>query len=126
MQRFTVTNATNGACLAERAQRADGFLTRLKGLLGRDHLPEGDGLILHPCNSVHMFFMRFSIDVAFLDRDGEVVGLSYLLPPGAVSPLYRRARQAVELPAGTLGRTGTKLGDVLMLRPLPPRGTSDS
>ncbi|MGE5507746.1 MAG: DUF192 domain-containing protein [Chitinophagales bacterium] len=120
MKRFSVTNATTGACLADRAALAGSFFARLRGLLGRERLEEGDGLILRPCNSVHMFFMRFAIDVVFLDRDGKVVGLSYQLPPGAVSPLFPRARQAVELPAGTLGRTGTKLGDVLVLRACAP------
>jgi uncharacterized membrane protein (UPF0127 family) len=122
VERFTVTNARTGARLAEQAELARGFLARARGLLGRNGLGEGEGLILRPCNSVHMFFMRFPIDVVFLDRRGRVVGLSWHLPPGAVSRLYSRAAQAVELPAGTLGRTGTNLGDVLEFRPAEVSG----
>ncbi|MDI6869865.1 MAG: DUF192 domain-containing protein [Bacillota bacterium] len=117
MDRFVVINAKTGARLADRAELAESFWARARGLLGRAELKEGEGLILRPCNSVHMFFMRFPLDVAFLDKIGRVVGLSWNLPPGAVSRIYPRAVQAVELPAGTLGRTGTNLGDILEFRP---------
>lgn len=99
--------------LADRAELATGFFARLRGLLGRSGLEDGEGLILRPCNSVHMFFMQFPIDVVFLDRRGKVVGLAWYLLPGSVSRIYPRACQAVELPAGTLGRTGTQVGDVV-------------
>jgi hypothetical protein len=115
---FVVVNASNGAHLAEQAVLAKSFLARARGLLGRAGLAAGEGLILRPCNSVHMFFMHFSIDVAFLDRKGKVVGLAWNLPPGTVSKIYPKAAQAVELPAGTLGRTGTATGDVLEFRSL--------
>lgn len=111
-----VVDTTTGARLADRAELAEGFLARAKGLLGREGLGEGEGLILRPCNSVHMFFMRFPIDVVFLDRRGKVVGLSWNLPPGSVSRIFPRAAQAVELPAGTVGRTGTRVGDVVEFR----------
>ncbi|MGE5553701.1 MAG: DUF192 domain-containing protein [Betaproteobacteria bacterium] len=117
MNRFVVINAKTGVRLAERAELAKSFLARARGLLGRKGLEPGEGLILYPCNSVHMFFMRFAIDVVFLDKVGRVVGLCWNLPPGAVSRIYPRAVQAVELPAGTLGRTGTRLGDLLEFRP---------
>lgn len=118
MTQYVITNTHNGVVLADRAELARTFLARLRGLVGRPWLEEGEALILRPCNSVHMFFMRFSIDVCFLDRAGRVVALAYNLAPGSVSPIYPRATQAVELPAGTLGRTGTGVGDVLEIRPL--------
>lgn len=116
MHCFAVINVHNGAVLATRAQLASGFCSRLVGLLGRAALEEGEALILRPCNSVHMFFMRFPIDVLFLNRRGRVVGLAWNLPPGAVSRIYPDAFQAVELPAGTLGKTGTSVGDVIEFR----------
>jgi uncharacterized membrane protein (UPF0127 family) len=69
--------------------------------------------MLTPCRSVHMFGMRYPIDVAFLDRHGVVVATYSGLPPGAGTPWHRRARHALELPDGALAATGTSVGDRL-------------
>lgn len=102
----------SGAILGDRIARADTFRLRLLGLLPRRGLAWGEGLLLEPCNAIHTFFMRFPIDVLFLDRDGRVVAAVPALPPWRA----RRAGNAVrvlELPAGTLGRTGVGAGATL-------------
>ena len=76
--------------------------SRFVGLMGRGSLPAGHGLWIEPCNSIHMFFMRFAIDVLFLDREGRVKRVLLRLKPWRVSPIVFGARTTVELAAGTL------------------------
>jgi uncharacterized protein len=88
-----------GSQLVSRLERADGPLTRLFGLMGRAGLPEGSGLWLEPCASIHMMFMRFSIDVAWLDSKGVVLKVSSKLRPWLGIAFCPGARVALELPA---------------------------
>ena len=105
---LTVHNVTRSTLLGERVEVAATGLSRLKGLLGRNGLAEGEGLHIVPCNSIHMFFMRFPIDVAFLDREGRVVRAVHTIKPWRATRMYLDAYSALELPAGTLQRTGTQ------------------
>jgi uncharacterized protein len=115
MRLLRVHNVTRDITLADRAGAADNFWLRLRGLLGRPPLRAGDGLLLTPCSAVHMMGMKYPIDVAFVDREGLVVGLKSDLPPGGKSGWHRGARHALELPAGTLAATGTAPGDRLSI-----------
>lgn len=110
-------NATRGVVLAERAGLAVGFWDRLVGLLGRTALADGAGLWLQPCNSVHMWFMRFPIDVVFASAEGRVVAIVPTLRPWSMTRPYFGATAALELPAGVIARTGTTLGDQLIQGP---------
>jgi len=113
---FQVVNTTRGeAVVADKVELAASWTSRLKGLLGRDGLAEGEGLHIVPCNSIHMFFMRFSIDVAFLDAEGKVVRAVHAIKPWRATKVYFEAHSALELPAGTLVRTGVHEGDVLRM-----------
>jgi uncharacterized membrane protein (UPF0127 family) len=86
-------------------------------LLGRDRLEPGTGMLIDRAGSIHMFFMRFPIDVVFLDRDRKVVGVSHGLRPWRVAAA-RRAVAALELPAGAAAEAGIEEGDVLALQNL--------
>ena len=108
-------NRRTGAVLADRIERARSPLARLRGLLGRRELGAGEGLLIEPCSGVHTFFMRFAIDAAFLSRDLGVIRAIHRLPPWRATRFHRRAAMVVELPAGTLLRTGTREGDVLQV-----------
>lgn len=110
-------NTTRGTVLGERVGRAVTFGDRLVGLLGRASLAEGTGLWLEPCNSVHMWFMRFPIDVVFASASGEVVALEPDLRPWAATLPKRGAHAALELPVGAIARSGTRLGDRLVQEP---------
>jgi uncharacterized membrane protein (UPF0127 family) len=103
--------------VAERLRVADTHWTRLRGLLGTSALPEGDGLWIRPCRQVHMFGMRYAIDVVFLDAAQTVVGLVPALRPWRVSPLVKAASSVIELPAGTIARTGLRDGERLVIDP---------
>lgn len=106
-------NVTSGSVLADQVEWADTSRARRKGLLGRPDLPVGHGLYLVPCQWIHMFGMRFAIDVLFLDSAGVVIGLHHFLPPNRFSRLVPRSEGVLELPAATLESTGTRLGDTV-------------
>lgn len=111
--RLRVRNVTRDKLLADRAERARSFMQRFKGLMGRPTLDFGEGLHIQPCNSIHTFFMRIPIDVAFLDGTGVIVKQFSALPPWRATSIYPRARTVLELPAGTLAASGTQEGDTL-------------
>ena len=103
-----------GKTLCERCEVPRGSFARMRGLLGRDGLEPGTGMLIDAAPSVHMFFMRFPIDVVFLDRDRTVVGVRHGLRPWRVAGA-RRAVAALELPAGAAASAGVEAGDVLAI-----------
>jgi uncharacterized protein len=124
MRLLMVMNTWRDCELGTRVGLADGWLSRLRGMLGRPEPKAGEGLLLTPCQSVHMYGMRFPLDVAFMDRDGVIVAAYRSLQPGARSKWHRDAAHALELPAGTLESSGTAVGDVLTwaAQPAPAAG----
>ena len=119
-----VRNADRGADLGVAVGVADGWWSRFRGLLGRSSLAAGEGLLLSPCRSVHMFGMKFALDVAFLDGGGRVVEIYHALRPGARTRWHRDAAHALELPSGTLAATGTARGDRIVWQ-ASPAGAGD-
>jgi uncharacterized membrane protein (UPF0127 family) len=109
-----LTIARTGATLASHVELAGDAERRRVGLLGRDGLAATHALVIAPCNAVHMFFMRFAIDVVFVDRAGVVLKVARHLRPWriAISP---RAFAAIELAAG--GADGVQRGDRLLVGP---------
>jgi uncharacterized membrane protein (UPF0127 family) len=95
--------------VCERCKVADGPVSRLKGLLGKKELPSGEGLLLRPANMVHTWFMRFAIDVVFVDSDLRVVGVTHDAGPWRLTG-RRGARSVIELPAGECKRRGIEAG----------------
>jgi uncharacterized protein len=114
-----VCNLTRSMLLADRAELARSFWARGRGLLGRKGLAAGEGLVIYPNNSVHTFFMRFPIDVVFVDRKDRVVGLRPQMVPQRPFAGAWGAHYTIELPAGTIAATQTQLGDQLQLTPAP-------
>ncbi len=108
-----VYNTTRGKVLAQAATRANTLWSRMKGLLGREELGEGEGLVIDPCNAIHTFFMRFPIDVLFVDRGGRIVRTVERLRPFRVTGIVFAAQCVVELPAGVVEGTATSVGDLV-------------
>ena len=117
MKLAQVANVTRAQMMGTRVGIADRWWLRLRGLLGRPELQVSEGLLLTPCNAVHMYGMKYPLDVAMLDRSGVVVAVYHVLQPGRRTQLHRTAFQTLELPAGTLRATGTSEGDVLVTTP---------
>ena len=92
---------------------ADTFFTRLRGLLGTAALPAQQGLLLRGCDSVHMFGMRYALDIVYLDKDGVILKLVPDLRPWQLS-YCRKAKDALELNSGTIRQAGWQVGDRLL------------
>jgi len=75
----------------------------------------GEALVLPRCRQIHTFGMKFPIDVLFLDKSGKVVRAVRDMKPGRLTAWVLRARTTVELPAGTLERTGTVVSDEIAI-----------
>jgi uncharacterized membrane protein (UPF0127 family) len=121
MKMVEVRNTTRDAKLAGRVMLADGWWTRLRGMLGRPEPTAEEGMLLAPCQSVHMYWMRYPLDVAFLASDGRVVATYHGLAPSGRSKWHRDAERALELKAGRLAATQTEVGDRLELRQVGER-----
>jgi uncharacterized membrane protein (UPF0127 family) len=107
----------DGSTVCERCLLAETPLTRLRGLLGRAGLERGEGILLRPASSIHMWFMRFPIDAVFLDSENRVLRIAGQLKPWRMAGC-RGAKAVVELPAGECERVGLRPGDRLGLRPV--------
>ena len=116
---FQATNKTRGTVLATRLILADTPKTRDKGLLGRDSLDPGEGLWIVPCQAIHMFFMRFAIDLVYVDRQKRVCKVRSSVAPWRIS-FCLSAHSVLELPVGTVRESRTERGDFLEITPAPP------
>lgn len=116
MKTVEAWNATRGVALAERVELADTWWARLRGMMARPEPAKGEGLLLDPCRAVHMYWMNYPLDVAFLDPDGQVVAVYHELRPSRRSKRHAEADRALELRAGRLAKTQTEVGDQIELR----------
>ncbi len=114
--RLQVTNLTRSTVLATRLEVADSGPKRNKGLLGRRSLAVGEGLWIVPCESVHTFFMRFDLDLVYLDRQKRVRKVRSDVGPWRLS-MCLSAHSVLELPPGTIRNTQTERGDILEFSP---------
>lgn len=110
-----VRNVTRNVEIATHAGVANTWLARAVGLLRHSSLASGEGLIIRPCNSVHTFFMRFPIDVLFVDKQGKIKHAVPSMKPYRASRIVFGGDYVVELPAGTMEDTGTTIGDTVSL-----------
>ena len=110
----TLVNARSGQVLATAVAFAVSRASRRQGLLRRDGLAPSSGLLLTPCFAVHTAFMRFAIDVIFIDRAGAVTRVIRRLRPWRIAGSWR-AHATIELGAGALGTRDVIVGDRLLL-----------
>lgn len=111
---LVAANTTQGVVLADRVRCADTFFSRLIGLLRTPVLSTGEGLWISPCTSVHTWFMRYPIDVIFLDAKGIVLQ-SATMRPWRMSRIVWKSQGCLELPAGTIEQARTRIGDRIQL-----------
>jgi uncharacterized protein len=114
-----VDNLTRNTTLGTQIEVATNPWRRFWGLMGRRSLPDGGGLLIRPCNSIHMFFMRMPLDVLHCGANGSdgapVLRLLKGIKPWRIGPIVRGSKYVLELPPGTIERTGTQVKDVIRL-----------
>lgn len=113
-QKINVKGAPAGAPFL-KVMTADSFLLRLQGLMFKKKLPAATGLFLVPCDSVHMCFMRFSIDVVYLDKEYTILKIVKNLKPWTGLSICRGAWAALEINAGDAEIFGFEVGTQLKL-----------
>ena len=111
--RIARVTTESGSDLAPACEVTEGALERLVGLMGRPGLARGQGLWIEPCHSVHTFFMRFPIDVVYVDRDRRVIDVCHSVAPWRAHLPRVGARAVLELPAGAAA--ALKEGDRLCI-----------
>jgi uncharacterized membrane protein (UPF0127 family) len=114
--RTVVHNLTRDTLLADRAEVARTGPKRSKGLLGRAGLKRGEGMWIIPCEAVHTFFMRFPIDLIYLDRKHRIKKVRANVRPWRIS-VCLSAHSILELPCGTIHDSGSMPGDLVEIRP---------
>lgn len=115
MSTITVRNLTRETVIGRKICEARTFWTRGKGLMFAPQLDRDEGLIIDPCSSIHTFFMRFPLDVLYMDRDNTVIRADERMKPWRIGPVFTGSKWVIELPPGTIEATGTKAGDRIEL-----------
>ena len=110
---LSIENRTRATTVASSARVAKTLWPRFRGLMLAPQLPAGAGLVIVPCNSIHTQFMRFPIDVLYVNKEHEIVGIDRNLRPWRVGRFYRNVHYVVELPAD--GAAGCQVGDRLTI-----------
>ncbi len=110
-----ILNQRTGEIIASRAWIASDFMSRSTGLLNRSSLESDEALLIVPCNSIHMFFMKFPIDVIYLDKNYKIVRLVNDLAPWRLDSCHFKAYMTLETSAGKIAKSDIKLGDLLKI-----------
>ncbi len=103
----------NSKIITHNARRADGFLSRFKGLMFVKEIDDDYALHITPCNQIHMLNMRFALDVIYLDKNGRVVKVDENVQPGRICKTVKQANSVIEMKAFAASRLGVCQGDVL-------------
>ncbi len=107
---------TTSEVISSKVEIASSFLKRLCGLIFYKKLEPGQSMFIPGCRQVHMFFMKFPIDLVFCNQNLQVVDIQENLQPWSLSPLVLSAQSVIELPAGTIKNKGIRITHQLILK----------
>jgi len=110
-----VYNSTQNNLIADDVKVAENFFTRSIGLLSKKSLLSNEGLIIKPCCSIHTFFMKFEIDVLFVNKQNEVVALYENVKPWRILPIHQTSHYVIELQSGTITAKNISKGDLIQI-----------
>lgn len=110
-----VYNSTQNNLIADEVEVADNFITRTFGLIPKSSLKSGEGLVIKPCCSIHTFFMRFAIDVLFVNKKNEIIALYENVKPWRSLPIHLASHYVIELPAGEITAKNIAKHDIISI-----------
>jgi uncharacterized protein len=108
-----LVNKTKNQIIVAHIEEANSMWSRMRGLLGRTSLPDDAAMYFDMCTSIHTFFMKFTIDVVFVDKNSRVVKTFAKVKPGRLIWPILTARAVYEFSEGTIARTKIEVGDEL-------------
>lgn len=111
-----IYNSTQNNLIADEVKVAENFFTRSVGLLSRKSLSENEGLIIKPCCSIHTLFMKFPIDVIFVNKKNKIVALYENVKPWRILPIHPTSHYVVELPANTITTQNVMKHDTIITK----------
>lgn len=109
-------NVNKENIVLENLKLANGFFEKFKGLMWRKRLNKSEGLMILSCNSIHTCFMKFPIDVLFLNMDHEVIAMRKEVKPWRMVNFIKKAYITVEMPEGTIEHKNVEVGDLLIMK----------
>ncbi|SET59653.1 hypothetical protein SAMN05660297_02879 [Natronincola peptidivorans] len=112
MKSYTIYRIEKKEILLEKAALADSFFIRLKGLLGKKHIEEEEGMIFYPCRSIHCYGMQFPIDIVFLDDNKKILSIRENIKPGSRAH-DKNACYTIEMKAGVAAKKQLEAGETL-------------
>jgi uncharacterized protein len=110
-----IINQRNEKVIAHHVIPAYTFWRRLKGLMFRKSLPADYAMHIKPCSSIHTFFMKFPLDVLYIDENNQVVKVSRNIPPGKMEKVVKKAQSVIEMPAGSI-EEAIEVGDKIQIK----------
>lgn len=110
-----VYNSTQNNIISDNAKVADNFFLRSIGLLSKKSLPEGEALIIKPCCSIHTFFMKFEIDVLFINKKNEVIALYESVKPWRILPIHPTSSYVIEISARSIINKNIAKHDIISI-----------
>jgi hypothetical protein len=90
--------------ILENVVIADSFFSRLRGLMGKSEIDENEGLLIRPCNSVHTFFMKFNLDIVFIDKNFVILEICSDLAPNRITKIYKDSKFVIEGKKGSFSK----------------------
>ncbi len=116
--KINLIDETRKELIAAEVIEANTFFNKLFGLITRRRLRDREGFLIKNCSSIHTFWMRYSIDVVFLDKNNQVLAIYYDLKPFRATPFIKNAFFVLELKSGTIEKTSLKPGDLISFEAL--------
>ncbi|MGM7703364.1 DUF192 domain-containing protein [Pseudalkalibacillus sp. Hm43] len=116
-----LVNLSTGKIIADKMIPAYSFIKRLKGLMFTSSFEEGYAVHIKPCRSIHTYFMKFEIDVLYLNASNEVIAAECYVRPGTIGKHHKGTSSVIELPAGTIHKTKVEPGQALQIQNLKER-----
>ncbi|OQB45741.1 MAG: hypothetical protein BWY02_02429 [bacterium ADurb.Bin157] len=111
-----IMNADNNKIIGDKIKVADTFVKRFRGLMLSQELNENEGMLIKPCNSIHMMFMRYPIDAVFLDSENKVKAVYENLKPWiGITKMHSDVTSVLELKKGRANQTGINNGNILTI-----------